>query len=847
MLSDLRYALRQLLKSPGFTFVAVLTLGLAIGVNSAAFAIVHRVFLRPPVARDPASVVGVFNARKGEKAGYRQFSHAEYSALRGAGEAFSEVSAVQLLLGGLSVDKEPARRALIMAVSENYFSLFGADLAQGRTFTPEESRPGAKIAVLVASDGLWRKMGGRSDFLGSTYRVNGHPFTVIGIAPKGFSGGHALVAPEVWLPLGAGADYAGTFGGATEDLANPRVFALNLVARLAPGLTRESAAARLPALDRRLAEATPADSGGPRELGIAPVSRFNISTEPEGSSDPVGLIAAAILAMAGVVLVIAGLNLANLLLARGAARRREIAVRLAVGAQRGRIVRQLVTEGFVLALLGGLLGITLAFWANRALLASLSGLFQSMSFSFVLDFTPDGPFLAATLAFCVVATLIFSLGPALRLSRADLAHDLKPQADDAAGGGWRRLFTARGSLVMAQVALSLALVFCAALFLRGGSQAASVSPGFNPAGVFVAEADYGMLKLSPEAARPRLLRLRDAVAAMPGVEGVALDANAPYNNEIDSRRVVPAGEAAGGDDPAKKTLGAVGIYHRITAGYFRVMSVPLLSGRDFNPGECDQPDAARVAIVDEKLAKRLFPDGSSPLGRKIVYSTAEPDGSRPEMEIVGVVRNTRYETLGVDSHAHLYLPFAQQPPVSGILHVKLSNASPAATAAFGPALRRALQTADADAPLLLFAPLADVMDRNIGLWLVRTGAALFGAFGAVALLIAAIGVYGVHSYTVARRTRELGVRMALGAQPGDVLRLVLGHGARQTVVALGIGLLLSLGLGQLLSAMLYQVSPFDPLALGGAVVVLGGAALLACWLPARRATRVNPMTALRSE
>ncbi len=635
--------------------------------------------------------------------------------------------------------------------------------------------------------------------------------------------------------------------GTAYDLANPRSYALNIVARLAPGLTRESVKGRLPVLDERLNALAPPDSGGARALLVQEPSRFNISTDPntDGSPDIMGVL---FLSLAAVVLLIACLNLANMLLARGAARRKEIALRLALGAGRGRVIRQLLVEGFVLAVLGGAVGLGLAYWANTLLVNSMRGLFEAMAFSFtlVVDITPDLQVLAVTFGLCLLATLIFSLGPALNLTKADLANDLKQQAGEFAHSPSHRIFAPRHLLVMAQISLSLVLVFCAALFFRGGALAATADPGFTTKGGVVAEVDYSLSRVKPADALPRFIRLRDRIAAMPGVASVALNTMVPYINNTDTRRVLRAEEAVDATPKPGERQGANGVYHVITPGYFKTLGIPVLEGRDFSAAEADLPGAPLTAIIDDKLAKRLFPDGGA-IGRRLKYMTAKPDGSRPEMEIVGIVRNTRHEVFGDETHAHLYVPFAQAPEPNAYFQVRLVNDSPAATSAFLPVLRREFLAAESDVPLLSVTTMAFVVDRNIGNWTVRAGAALFGAFGGVALLIAAIGVYGVHAYSVSRRTREIGIRMSLGAQARDVFGLIMGQGAKQTIIALAIGVLISLGAGKLIAGLLFRVSPFDPFALGAAIFVLAVAALLACYFPARRATRVNPMTALRME
>ncbi len=847
---DFKFAFRQLLKTPAFTFAAVLTLALAIGVNSAIFALVHRLVLKPTIAKDPASVVGIYTARKGENAGYRQFSYAEFEALRQAPEVFSDVCSLGFSLAGIGVDAETARRSFALFVSDNYFQLFEGSLPLGRAFTAAESKPGADIPVMVISHDYWKRLGRKEAVIGSSLRVNGEAFTVVGVAPHGFSGGHALLAPDAWFPLGVFARIgASQFSDqASTDLANPRVFSLNLIGRLAPGVTRDAAKGLLAVLDQRINALAPPDSGPPRELQVHQISRFNISTEPDSGAE-FNVMGSVLLGLAAVVLLIASLNLANMLLARGATRRKEIALRLALGAGRGRVIRQLFVEGLLLAVLGGMGGLALSYWANSLLLGTMSGLFESMSFSIILDFRPDATVLAATFGFCLVATILFSLGPAVNLTRVDLANDLKQTAGEfaaARGGLSSGFFAPRHLLVMAQIALSLALVFCAALFFRGGAIAATLDPGFNTKGALVAEIDYSLIRVKAADALPRFVRLRDRVLEMPGVKGAAVSSLAPYNNNTDTRRLLKAGEAVDAPLKAGEQRGASGVYHAITHGYFLTLGMPLLEGRDFTAAETDQPGPPRVIVIDDKLAKRLFPDGGA-LGQRVKYSTADPDGKRPEMEIVGIVRNHRHEVLGTESHAHIFVPLAQAPESSAFLHIRLANEDPAAASAFLPSLRRLFRSFDADLPLLRASTLAELVDRNIGNWVVRMGAALFGAFGLVALLIAAVGVYGVHSYAVSRRTREIGIRMSLGAQPGDVFQLIMGQGARQTGFALAIGLLLSLGVGQLVTSLLYRVSPYDTIALTGSIVTLGTAALIACFLPARRATRVNPMTALRAD
>src|SRR6266704_2831888 len=390
MIPDFRFALRQLLKTPGFTTVAMLTLALAIGVNSAIFALINGVVLKPVVPVRPNEVVNVFTARQNASHDYRQFSYNEYRELRENGrDVFSEVAALEFAVAGIGRDHD-MHRSFAFLTSENYFSMIGVQPYRGRFYSAEECKPNANIAVVVASYGFWNRMGSRSNFIGSTLQINGQPYTVIGIAPKGFSGANVLIAPDIWVPIGVRSQLGSAFGDSEtmHDLNNPKNYAFNLTGRLRPGLTIEMAKSRLLVLAQRLTAIQPADSEGARELQIQTPSRFSLSTQPEDDG-PITLIATLLMAMAGAVLLIACLNLANMLLARGTARSNEIAVRLAVGASRWRIVRQLLCEGFLLALCGGAVGLVLSAWCNDLLLQQLRSLLASINFSFVVKLRPD--------------------------------------------------------------------------------------------------------------------------------------------------------------------------------------------------------------------------------------------------------------------------------------------------------------------------------------------------------------------------------------------------------------------------------------------------------------------------
>src|SRR5881392_2201322 len=409
MIQDFKFALRQLRKAPGFTAVAVLTLSLAIGVNSAIFALINSVVLRPMVPLRPREVVNVFNCRQNANHDYRQFSYNEYRELReNSGDLFVDLAALEFAVAGIGRDHE-MRRSFAFLTSENYFSLMGVQPFRGRFYNAEECKPNAIIAVVVASYGFWKRQGGRNDFVGSALQINGQPYTVIGITPDGFSGASALIAPDVWMPLGMRAQLGSAFGDSESmhDLANPKNYTLNLVGRLRSGLTMESAKSRMPVISQRFS-AMQTDTEFQREVQIQKPSRFSLSTSPEDDG-PITLIGTLLMAMAGAVLLIACLNLANMLLARGTARSKEIALRLALGASRWRIVRQLLAEGLLLAVCGGVVGLILSVWCNNLLLRSLATLLNNVNFSFIVDLSPDATVLAVTFLFCLLATVLFSL------------------------------------------------------------------------------------------------------------------------------------------------------------------------------------------------------------------------------------------------------------------------------------------------------------------------------------------------------------------------------------------------------------------------------------------------------
>src|SRR5712671_1603436 len=689
MIHDFKFAFRQLLKSPGFTAVAVLTLALAIGVNSAIFALINSVVLHPMVPLRPQEVVNVFNCRQNANHDYRQFSYNEYRELReNGGDLFVDLAALEFAVAGIGRDHE-MRRSFAFLTSENYFSLMGVKPFRGRFYTAEEARPNANVPVVVASYGFWKRMGGRNDFVGTTLQINGQPYNVIGISPEGFSGASVLIAPDIWVPLGIRSQLGSAFGDSEtmHDLMNPKNYAFNLTGRMRSGMTIEMAKSRLPVLAQRLTAIQSAESEGARELQIQTPSRFSLSTQPEDDG-PITLIATLLMAMAGAVLLIACLNLANMLLARGTARSKEIAVRLAVGASRWQIVRQLLCEGLLLALCGGAVGLVISAWCNDLLLQQLRGLLASTNFSIVVKLRPDATVLAATFLFCLLATMLFSLGPAIKATRADLVNDLKQQVGEPARiGRFSRFFAPRHISVMAQIALSLMLLFSAGLFFRGALKAAGLNPGFVARGDIISEFDFSLVKKAPADSHRLIFDMVRRVRELPGVTASATGTMLPYSDFTTARRVLRTKDAMP-NDPKAPDPSVNSLFTAITPGYCDALGIKLVRGRDFN--ESENKDARRVAMIDEEMAKKLFPN-EDPIGQHIRYSNPPKDGSPNDMEVVGVVSKHRHSVDNGSLVCRLFVPLAQGYSGQTFLHVRLNTHNRHAVAAFVPTLRQTLR------------------------------------------------------------------------------------------------------------------------------------------------------------
>jgi len=863
MVQDLKFAVHQLFKAPGFTIAAVTVLALGIGVNTAVFTLVNTLFFAPPAYGKPHEMVQLFSQDKKDPKKFRGFSYPTYLDIREQNTVFSDAMSFNLALIGLG-QKGDTRRAFAAIVTSNYFSVLGVPLARGRAFLPEEETPGRNAPVAIVSYGYWQKRDLDPGVLGSQLLVNGRPFTIVGITPKGFVGTLQVFSPEVWLPMSVYDQVANDFESENKTTIDDRKGTqLRIMGRLKPGMNAAAAKPALEGLAANLEKTYPVEQKD-QTFTTAPVSRNSVSNDPSTGSG-IKSIAPLLLGMALVVLLVACFNLANMLLARGTARRKEIAIRLALGGSRWRIVRQLLTEGFVLALLGGAGGLVLGLWSSDLLVGSMRKL---MPLDIVWLTGPNPTILAATFGFCLIGTLMFALGPALKISRSALVTDLKEHAgEDVVRRRWK--FLPRNPLVVVQIAFSLALLTAAALFIRGAGKAASIDTGLKPGASYLLEIDASLAGYEPKRAQELYRNLNERLLALPDVEHASISSTVPFAMFELSRKVQRAGARPGSD--AKPATAADGLafkaaWNSVGADYFSTVGLPVVRGRAFTEAEATQP-GPKVAIIDEALAKKLWSDGDA-LGQRIQYAgenapMAQGGGSahiggsadlsdkekqEETIEIVGIVPTTRHELFEKEEPGGaIYLPFARGFQSDVSYFVRFRSLAPGNEAITADLLRRTVREVDPSIPIISLRTFAQYLDSNLDLWIVRAGAALFSIFGGLALGLAVVGLYGVKAYSVARRTREIGIRMALGAQPGMVLRLILREGSVMLLSGIALGLLLAAAAGKILSGILYEVGAFDPIAFTAAPTLLAIAALVATWLPARRAAALNPVEALRYE
>jgi predicted permease len=829
LLQDLRYGIRSLIKHPGFTIVAVITLALGVGANSTIFSVVNATLMRTLPVSQPESLVYVFNG-----AGSRVFSYPDYAELRDQNKTLDGLVA----WGGISVSLNSDQQTDLVGgaiVTGNYFQVFGIGVEKGRTITQDDDRTPGAHPVVVIGHALWqRRFGGDARIVGKQLLINGNNFTIIGVAPKGFTGVQFGITREFYVPMMMQAvvrpPRGGYSGEMDPDLLKRRSNRwLSSVGKLKPGVSVEQVQADLALIAARQAEVYPDTNRGRTVETLA----FSQTDNPDERRQ-LRSVAILLMSVVALVLLIACANVANLLLARGSARSKEIAVRLAIGATRWRIMRQLLTESVLLATFGGLLGFVLAWWASSSLKAMPP---PAGALPLSPEFSIDFRVLGFTFVLALAAGIVFGMAPAFRISRPEIVPSLK---DDSWSPRDRRsYFSLRNLLVVTQVALSVVLLIAAGLFLRSLHQAQSIQPAFDADRIVTVQLNINLLRYTRAQGREFYRMAIERVSAIPGVESATVARNLPLGGGSSTRSLMIEGRAGSNNQFRSDNAGTVPndsnsiSVNVVGPKYFQTMGISVLRGREFN--EQDTEDKPGVVVVNESFANRHFA-GEEVLGRRISFTQ-----SGPWKEIVGVVRDSKYVTLQERSTPFMFIPL-QQNHETGMALLVRANGDPASIVG---AVRREVQGIESNVPVGNPMPLTELISNS--LYAARMGAILLAIFAGLALVLAAIGLYGVMSFAVSQRTRELGIRMALGAQAGDVFRLVLRQGFGLICLGVAVGLGASFGVTRLLTSFLYGISPTDWVTFVGIPVVLALVAGIACYIPARRATKVDPLIALKYE
>jgi putative ABC transport system permease protein len=804
LLSDLRYGLRMLTKNPGFSAVAILTLALGIGANTAIFSVVDAVLLRPLPYKDPAQLVVM--REKTPRVGNVSVSYPDFLDWRQQSRTFAAMAAAENVgfnLGGIAQPENIGG----YAVSANFLSMLGVKPIFGRDLLPSEEEAGTAPVVLL-SYRLWQShFGSDPSVMGRVITLDGRSYTILGVLPPNF---RFLDNCDVLAPIGV-------FANKDSDLmGRGNRGDMDVVGRLATGVTFARAVAEMDTIAARLAQQYPQDDTG---VGVSMVP---IRDAFVGDSRQAILV---LFTAVVFVLLIACVNVANLFLARGAARSKEIALRLALGAKRGRVVRQMLTESVLFAALGGGFGLVLGAWG----LSGLGRILPQDSFQ-SKGVRIDGSVLLFAAILVVLVAVAFGLVPALQVTRPEVQETLKEGGrSSTAGAGQHRL---RSALVIAETALALVLLAGAGLMMRSLYRLLQVDPGFQPESVVEMEMNLRSAQYSKDpAVRSFWQQVLDRVRVLPGVEVAALGTNIPLMDNHDRGDITIEGQPLPGPGEFPHPD-----FHSISTDFGRALGVPLLRGRTFTEG--DNENAPLVAVVNSSLAQRFW-SGQDPVGKRFLLG--HPGLDTKWVTIVGVVGDTKMYGLANPSRLEIYLPFRQE--TSNDMNLVVRSATDPASLV--PAIRAAVTAVDKDQPVFGVETMKQLVSDSVSTR--RLTLVLLGLFSALALVLAAIGIYGVMSYSVAQRTHEIGIRVAVGAQQKDVLGLVLGEGTRLALWGVGLGVAAALGLTRLLSSLLFAVSASDPLTYVGVSVALVLVALIACYVPARRALRVDPMVALRHE
>lgn len=800
LLQDIRYGIRMLAKRPGFTSVAIIALALGIGANTAVFSVINAILLRPLPFKDPERLVWVWGASINTGQGQRSVSPPDFLDFREQVESFESFSAMQNWSASLTGGGEP-ERITSARVSAGFFETLGVAPAYGRTFTLDEERSGNDQVVIIGH-GLWqRRFASNPSIIGESVMLNDKSYTIVGVMPADFKFPRDV---ELWAPI--------TFH--IPQTSVRRFHFLRPIARLKDGVSVEQAHAEMTSIARQLEQAYP-DSN--TDYGTRLVV---LPEQIVGDMRPTLLM---LLAAVAFVLLIACANVANLLLARAATRQKEIALRSALGASRFRVIRQLLTESVLLSIIGGALGLLIAYWGIEALV-SLS----PANIPRVKEVSIDGRVLGFTLFASVVTGIIFGLVPALQASHTNLSETLKEGGRSAGGGGRHRV---RALLVVSEVALALVLLIGAGLMLRSFSRLSQVDPGFKPDNVLATQFSLTQAKYPKEEQRLTFLRqLVERVGSLAGVQAVGLVSELPMSGQNNDTRFKIEGRPKPPDSEGWNYAN----FRGASPDYFRALGIPLVKGRYFE--EQDRPGATNAIIISESFARDFFAD-EEPIGQHLTIDMGEPVTG----QIVGVVGTIRHQGIMANPWREMYLSYFQLPGSGGNLVVKAA-ADPAKLTA---AIKNEVQSLDKDLPLYNTRTMEQLVSDSVAQPRFRT--LLLGIFALVALVLAAVGIYGVMSYYVTQRTHEIGVRMALGAQASDVLKLVVKQGMWLALAGVGAGLIIAFFLTRVISSLLFGIGPTDPATFAAIALLLIAVALLASYIPARRATKVDPMIALRYE
>ncbi|MGB9457586.1 MAG: ABC transporter permease [Bryobacteraceae bacterium] len=806
---DLHYAVRVLRRNPGYTCTAVVCLALGIGVNSTVFTMVDELFWQPLPVPQSDRVMAIGRAGEGTACSYRDYLEFERRLAAPGGRFFSGILAYDGTAISLDVDGM-SQIVMAEAVSANFARVLKLPAQAGRWFTPEDDRPGAD-PVAVLSDGAWTRRFGRSmSAIGRRVRIETQWYRIVGVAPRGFLGVSPPHTMEIWVPF-TSQPYVTELLANSGERERPRV---SLIGRLAAGARVGAAEAALRSADSQIRREFPRDNAPSGALTLAIAAGASMPAVREVAA-PISIM---LLSVTGIVLLIACVNVANLLLSRSAMRRREMAVRQALGASRWRLARQTLAEGIVLAAGGAALGLLFGFGTNRLLAHSLPALPHVGMVT--LNLNVNWRVAAFVVAAALASAVLFTISPAIEHSRPGLTASLKDE-----GAGARRM-RQRDAYVVAQVALSLALLIAATLLLRALQHAQGIDPGFAmdhrlAARIYLSEPEF-----SPESGKLFLARLLGTVRAAPGVRSATLSYTTPLSF---TDRVCTSATPNGRPRSAASDV--------VVPGYFDTMGIPILRGRQFEPA--DQPGSPPVAIVNQTFARRYWPN-EDPIG-KTLWLGCKATGPRTLAEVIGVARDAKYESLDEAPRPFVHRPLAQNWEGFLALTVETSGSPGEFTAP----LRGLLRRTDSNLRVYEIQTLEEFASQS--LWKVRWQASLLAVFGGLAMLLAAVGLYGVVAYSVAQRTREIGVRIAMGAQRADVLWMVLARGLGLTAAGIGLGLALSAAVMRLLAMLLYGLSPLDPVAFAVASLGWMATAMLASYVPARRAMRVDPVVALRWE